>query len=271
MNAVSIGPFAFDAERFAAIAGMVVFLAVATVLASRVDDRLGRWSTWTALVGLLAARLAHVLRHLESFASEPWRILALWQGGFSWAGGAAGVTLMMVVLFLRSRRLIGWGAASVTAGVVAATAAVAFTYSGTQIAPVTSTFRTLAGTESPIGGTGRPAVLNLWATWCPPCRRELPMMAQLAATTSNVDFVFANQGEPSETVAAYLLGENLELSNVMLDPQLLLSRHYSAVGLPATLFLAADGTLAGSHLGEISREVLAQKIQELETLEGISE
>ena len=72
-------------------------------------------------------------------------------------------------------------------------------------------------------------------------------------------------------MAAYLLGENLELSNVMLDPQLLLSRHYSAVGLPATLFLAADGTLAGSHLGEISREVLAQKIQELETLEGISE
>ena len=44
-----------------------------------------------------------------------------------------------------------------------------------------------------------------------------------------------------------------------------------AVGLPATLFLAADGTLAGSHLGEISREVLAQKIQELKSEEGISE
>jgi hypothetical protein len=72
-------------------------------------------------------------------------------------------------------------------------------------------------------------------------------------------------------VSAYLLGEKLELSGVVLDPQLLLSRHYSAVGLPATLFLAADGTLAGSHLGEISREVLAQKIQELKTQEGISE
>ena len=48
MNAVSLGPFAFDAERFAAIIGMVAFLAVASVLAYRVDDRLGRWSSWTA-------------------------------------------------------------------------------------------------------------------------------------------------------------------------------------------------------------------------------
>lgn len=271
MNAVALGPFAFDAERFAAIAGMVVFLAVATVFAHRIDNRLGRWWTWTALVGLATARLAHVLPHLESFASEPWRILALWQGGFSWAGGAAGVAVMMVVLFQRSRRLLGWAAASVAAGVVAAIVTMAFTYSNTPIPPVTSTFRTLAGTESPIGGAGRPVVLNLWATWCPPCRRELPMMAELAATTSDVDFVFANQGEPSATVSAYLLGEKLELSGVVLDPQLLLSRHYSAVGLPATLFLAADGTLAGSHLGEISREVLAQKIQELKTQEGISE
>ncbi|HEV7436157.1 MAG TPA: hypothetical protein VGO22_14960 [Pseudorhizobium sp.] len=43
MNAVSFGPFAFDTERFAAIAGMVVFLVVASVLAHRVHDRLGRW------------------------------------------------------------------------------------------------------------------------------------------------------------------------------------------------------------------------------------
>ncbi|KGE00252.1 TlpA disulfide reductase family protein [Rhizobium sp. YS-1r] len=271
MNAVSFGPFAFDAERFAAIVGMIVFLAVAAVLAHRVDDRLGRWSSWTTLAGLAAARLGHVLQHLDSFASESWRVLAVWQGGFSWSGGVAGMALMMVVLFLNSRKLVAWGAASVAAGVLAATATAAFTYSSTQIPPMASTFRALTGTQSTVGGKGHPTVLNLWATWCPPCRREMPMMAELAARTSDVGFVFVNQGEQSATVADSLRNENLDPSEVVLDPQLLLSRHYSAVGLPATLFLAADGTLIGSHLGEISREALAQKIQELKTQEGISE
>nr|CAD6438898.1 thiol:disulfide interchange protein [Rhizobium sp. Q54] len=271
MNAVSLGPFAFDAERFAAIIGMVAFLAVASVLAHRVDDRLGRWSSWTAAAGLAAARLGHVLQYAGSFASEPWRILSVWQGGFSWSGGAAGVGVMLVVLFLRSRKLVGWAAASVAAGAVATTATLAFTYSDTQLPAVTSAFRTLDGAESRIGDNGRPTVLNLWATWCPPCRRELPMMVELAASTTDVDFVFANQGETSAKIADYLRSENLILPQAVLDPQLLLSRHYSAVGLPATLFLAADGTLAGSHLGEISREVLAQKIQELKSEEGISE
>lgn len=270
MNAVSFGPFAFDAERFAAIVGMIAFLVVTTVLSHRIDDRLGRWATWTTLAGLIAARLGHVLQHTESFASEPLRILAVWQGGFSWSGGAAGITLMLVVLFVRSRSLLGWGAGSVAAGLSAATIAAAFTYSDMLIPPVASTFRTLNGTESQIGAAGRPTVLNLWATWCPPCRRELPMMANLAATTSGVDFVFANQGEQPATVTRYLRSENLDL-NAVFDPQLLLSDHYSAVGLPATLFLAADGTLAGSHLGEISREVLAQKVQDLKSQEGISE
>ncbi|WP_395517550.1 prolipoprotein diacylglyceryl transferase family protein [Pseudorhizobium flavum] len=270
MNAVSIGPFAFDAERFAAIAGMVVFLTAASVLAHRVDDRLGRGSSWTALVGLAAARMGHVLQHAESFASEPWRILAVWQGGFSWSGGAAGVAVMLVLLFLRSRKLGAWAAASVVAGVAATAATLALTYSSAQLPPTTSAFRMLDGAETTVGGNGRPTVVNLWATWCPPCRRELPMMAELAAGTADVDFVFANQGEQTATVADYLRSENLDLPLAVLDPQLLLSSHYSAVGLPATLFLAADGTLIGSHLGEISREVLAEKIEELKSQQGIS-
>lgn len=271
MNAVSFGPIAFDAERFAAMAGLVLFLAVASILAHRVDDRLGRWSSWTALAGLAGARLGHVLHHLESFAAEPWRVLAVWQGGFSWSGGAAGVALMLVVLLMTNRKLVGWAAASIVAGVVATATTLALTASTEQLPPVTSTFRALDGGETRIGSSGRPTVLNLWATWCLPCRRELPMMAKLAAGTDDVDFVFANQGEPAAKVADYLKSEGLELPQAVLDPQLLLSGHYSAVGLPATLFLAADGTLVGSHLGEISREVLTEKIQELKSQQGKTE
>ena len=94
------------------------------------------------------------------------------------------------------------------------------------------------------------------------------MMSQVAANTDEVEFVFANQGEAPSVLSAYLRDNDLSLPGAVLDPELLLSRHYSAVGLPATLFLAADGTLAASHLGEISREVLERQVQELKNQKG---
>ena len=119
MNAVSFGPFAFDTERFAVVLGLVIFLATASVLAHRFDARLGSCSSMTALAGVGGARLGHVLQHLDSFATEPWRVLAVWQGGFSWTGAAAGVVVMFAILFLRTKTIAGWAALSVAAGVFA--------------------------------------------------------------------------------------------------------------------------------------------------------
>lgn len=259
MNAVSFGPFAFDTERFAVVLGLVVFLAMASILAHRVDDRLGSWSSMTALAGIGGARLGHVLQHLDSFGNEPWRVLAVWQGGFSWTGAAAGVVGMLAMLFLRTRTIVGWAALSVAA--TSSTLLIAGT--DNQLPPSTAIFQSSTGGAWTIGGNGRPVVLNLWASWCPPCRHELPMMAGVAASTDEVEFVFANQGEAPSVLAAYLRDNDLSLPGAVFDPELLLSRHYSAVGLPATLFLASDGTLAASHLGEISREILEQQVRDL--------
>lgn len=265
MNAVAIGPFAFDAERFTAVIGVVVFLFFSAFLARQVDDRLGRWSTSTALAGLAGARLFHVASHAESFLGEPWRVLALWQGGFSWIGGVAGVAVMLLVLFVRNRSAFPWAALSVVVGASAALSTAVLTLeSETRLAPPAAAFPALSGKSVSIGSGGRPTVVNLWATWCPPCRRELPMMAEMATASPDVDFVFINQGEGSAAVEAYLRQQDLKLSDVVLDPSLQLSGHYNAPGLPATLFLNAEGILVGSHLGEISREVLAEEIVKLQ-------
>jgi thiol-disulfide isomerase/thioredoxin len=268
MNAVSFGPFAFETERLAVVVGLVVFLATASVLAHRFDARLGSWSSMTALAGIGGARLGHVLQHLDSFAVEPWRVLAVWQGGFSWTGAAAGVVVMLVVPLCRTRSLAAWGALSVAAGVVATSSTLLIAGTDSQLPPSTAIFQSSTGGGRTIGANGRPVVLNLWASWCPPCRRELPMMSEIASSTDEVEFVFANQGEAPSVMSAYLRDNDLSLPGAVLDPELLLSRHYSAVGLPATLFLAADGTLAASHLGEISREVLEQQVQELKNQKG---
>ena len=49
---------------------------------------------------------------------------------------------------------------------------------------------------------GKPSVVNLWATWCGPCRAEMPTLAAAQKNTPDVIFVFVNQGESQATVTA---------------------------------------------------------------------
>lgn len=262
MNAVAIGPFAFSADRFSVIVGLVVFMVVGSILSARVDDRLGSWTTTAALAGLVGARAVHVLSHAGSFAQDPWRILAIWQGGFSWIGGLIGVAVASAILWRKARHVTPWAAASIAAGLFAWVVVTTLVNGGATPRAPEAAYAVYAKPEmvSIADRKGRPAVLNLWASWCPPCRREMPMMADMAASNPQVDFLFANQGEGKEAIAAYLRQTGVDLDTILLDPFSGLSRHYGTIGLPATLFINPDGTLATAHLGEISREVLAEKI-----------
>jgi thiol-disulfide isomerase/thioredoxin len=108
---------------------------------------------------------------------------------------------------------------------------------------------------------GKPLVLNLWATWCPPCRRELPALAAAQAQHTDVTFVFANQGEAAAAVGRHLRDSALALHNVVLDPNSRVSQATGARGLPTTLFFDARGRLVDVHVGELTRAGLAQKLQ----------
>ncbi|OTG80364.1 TlpA disulfide reductase family protein [Acinetobacter sp. ANC 4648] len=110
---------------------------------------------------------------------------------------------------------------------------------------------------------GKPLVINLWASWCPPCHREMPVLNQAQIQYKNVQFIFINQGEDSETIQRYLQKNQLQLQYVLLDPQGLTAQSTGMYGMPSTLFFDAQGKLIETHMGEISHAVLAQKIQKL--------
>lgn len=263
MNAVSFGPLVMDASRFAAVLAIFAFLIAAALLAGKVDARFNRW-TWVALiVALIAARTGHVIHNWASFSAEPLRVFAVWQGGFYWPLALVG--LAATILFvLRPWRLRLWALVPVAVALFVWSGASALIGAPRAIALPVQQFETIA--DEPFSfaqSSGKPRVINLWASWCPPCRREMPMMADMAANNQKVQFVFANQGEGHEAVQAYLHNEKLNFSQLILDRFSDLSRHYGAPGLPATLFIGADGVLKSAHLGEISRETLQSNIDRL--------
>jgi thiol-disulfide isomerase/thioredoxin len=112
---------------------------------------------------------------------------------------------------------------------------------------------------------GRPAVVNLWATWCPPCREEMPMLAAAQAREADrVRFVFADQGEGAPAVRRYLDDEILTpLDHVLLDAGSTLRRRAGSRGLPTTLFFDAQGRLVDRHVGPLSRDELRTKLDAL--------
>ncbi len=263
MNAIALGPLVLSGERFAIIVGVVVFLLGAGLLASRVSPRFNAWSTVAVLTGLAGARLAHVVANWTYFADDPLRALAVWQGGFLWVWALVPVGVAAVFM-LRERRLMLWAVVPVIACVIAGMATARLT-SGTEPTPAPAMVLTRleGGAVNLAAVDGRPTVINLWATWCPPCRREMPALARAQDAHPEVRFLFVNQGEGQAEVAGWLAEAGLEMDNVLLDRAMAVPGHYGTVGLPVTLFLGADGRLARAHVGEIAPEQIDAGIARL--------
>ncbi len=263
MNAIELGPLVLSGERFAIILGVAVFLLGSSLLASRVSPRFNAWSTVAVLAGLAAARLAHVVAHWSYFADDPLRALAVWQGGFIWVWALPPVAVATVVM-LRERRLMLWAAAPVIASALAWVATERLTSGAEPVAAPSMTLARLEGGAVNLAAVdGRPTVINLWATWCPPCRREMPALARAQDAHPDVRFLFVNQGEGQAQVSRWLEGAGLEVDNVLLDRAMTVPRHYGTAGLPVTLFLGPDGRLARAHVGEIAPEQIDAEISRL--------
>lgn len=89
---------------------------------------------------------------------------------------------------------------------------------------------------------GRAVLLNFWATWCPPCRAEMPSLQQLAEIygPQQLQVLALNVGEGPRRIAQYLQSSGLDLT-VLLDPQSLASKAWGASVLPTTILIDAEG------------------------------
>lgn len=258
---MTIGPLVLSPERLAMLLGLLAFILVASVLTKRVSTLFNLWSTVVLIGSLAAARLTHVVLNWSFFEDDPLRAFAVWQGGFVWVG-ALPVIIVASLLLLRTRRLMAWAIVPTVAGVLVANVAFQLVAAGAPIGPPALTLASADGEPIDLAvPSGRITVINLWATWCPPCRREMPVLAAAEVDNPDVRFLFVNQGEAPQVARAYLGGQNLRLKHVLFDQNSALPRHYGAPGIPVTLFLSADGQLFKAHIGEISPEEIDMQIK----------
>jgi len=275
MLSISLGPIALP------VAPLLLLMAVwgASWLAPWLADRQGPGAGGNdsaaaagnaifvaAGLGLLAARLGHLGLNADLYLAAPWSMIDIRDGGWHAPTGALAGVAWLVWRGLRApplRRPLAGAAAAGTIFWVAASLA-----TGARDAPP---LPALALTDLNSGApahlrqaaAGRPVVVNLWASWCGPCRQEMPVLAAAQQREATIGFLFVNQGESDTAVRHYLAGLGLPLREVLLDTGSRLGPVVGSRGLPTTLFYDAQGRLADAHFGVLNAAALESRLRTL--------
>jgi len=119
---------------------------------------------------------------------------------------------------------------------------------------------------------GKVIVLNFWATWCPPCRKEMPLLESTYKRYKEKGLVILgiNYNEDRERVLKFTQEMGVTFP-IILDKELKLTRKYGVLSLPATFFIDKKGIVRDQYKGEIVEEIIATKVEPLLSESGLEE
>jgi thiol-disulfide isomerase/thioredoxin len=219
----------------------------------------------SVIVGLVVARLSFVAHYLPAYKGDVLKMLDFRDLGFDLLPGVVAGALVLLWVVTRRARLRRAAIFAVLAGSFTwgVATAVAATGSESSYLPAVSVVDLNGKLQSLARHDGKPLVVNLWASWCAPCRREMPVLAQVQADVPSVDLEFVNQGESPATVNDFLASQGLSLRNLELDPSLAVARAVGARAFPTTLFYDGTGKLLAVHLGPFSRATFQSALETL--------
>lgn len=113
---------------------------------------------------------------------------------------------------------------------------------------------------------GKPIVVNFWATWCGPCKAELPTFQKMYNQYGeDIEFMMVNltSGREKEEIVKKFLEDNELKFPVYYDKDMSAAVLYNLRSIPRTVFINSDGTLYDSYIGLMSEDILQSYINEL--------
>lgn len=110
---------------------------------------------------------------------------------------------------------------------------------------------------------GKPLIINFWASWCPFCVDEMPLLER-AASESGAQLLFVNLQESKEAAKSFANKLNIK-SAMVLDPEADAKKKYNVFTQPVTYFIDADGIIRDKKFGPLTEEELRQKLGTLKT------
>ncbi|MBI2092540.1 MAG: TlpA family protein disulfide reductase [Deltaproteobacteria bacterium] len=111
---------------------------------------------------------------------------------------------------------------------------------------------------------GQPVLIHFWATWCPQCVEEIPLLNNFAASSSKIKVLAVSEDEAKEAVAEFFRG--LEPSfPVLMDSEGLVADTYKSYKVPETFLLDENGKFLHRFIGAVSWDnpKVLKKVEEL--------
>lgn len=110
--------------------------------------------------------------------------------------------------------------------------------------------------------SGKPVVINFWATWCIPCEAEMPLLQESYERNPGLEVLAINFAEPSADVQAFVDKHGLTF-DILLDPRAIVQSLYRVRGYPTTYFIDGEGVIQGVHIGVLSQRQLNGYLEQI--------
>ncbi len=117
---------------------------------------------------------------------------------------------------------------------------------------------------------GKVVLLNLWASYCPACVHEMPMLEEVAQVHDNLIVIGINVGEHPDTVRNFMTQTSISYP-IAIDAMGEVTLAYQAVRLPATWLISDQGQVIWKKFGGLSRNDIEFQLQEIENIIEVSE
>lgn len=289
---ISLGGLLIQTPRLA----LLVFAVLMVWLTNRVGRRwgggdgvLGGQVERMFVAGVIGARITYVGEHFSAYRPHFLNALYFWQTGYTTWGGFVFAIVYLGWETWRRRlspqqvRLIGAIGVPLAALYIASLATIG------QFAPADqlrvgsrlphSGFVTVGGRQVNLAELrGGPAVVNIWATWCLPCREEMPLLSRTYAREGHGKFalVGVDLAEPASRVQTFLAQTPVSYpiwvdptdaaGNQAKSPSTALFARTGDFAVPTTIFVGRRGIIKAIYVGELTAATLAVNLQKIHAM-----